>query len=185
VAWHERILPTISVFAPAIASALAGPAAGLGVNALFRALGVTNEDEAQRAIETMDPETAAKLQAADHQFKRDMLAMNVNLERIAEEGIANARAREIALRDRTPSVIAFFVLFAFVICGAAVIGAAVADSLNLDPVGAGLIGSVLGYLSAKSDTVITYYFGSSRSSQTKTDALADLSSALRSNGNRR
>jgi hypothetical protein len=37
-----------------------------------------------------------------------------------------------------------------------------------------LVGTVVGYLSAKADTIIGWYFGSSQSSMEKTDAMENL-----------
>jgi len=40
-----------------------------------------------------------------------------------------------------------------------------------DPVAAGLIGTLIGYVSAKADQVVSYYFGSSAGSAAKTELL--------------
>ena len=43
-----------------------------------------------------------------------------------------------------------------------------------DPLLAGLIGTLIGYASAKADQVVSYYFGSSSSSKNKTAALTSM-----------
>jgi len=42
-----------------------------------------------------------------------------------------------------------------------------------DPVTVGMIGTLIGYASAKADQVVSYYFGSSASSAKKTEAMSE------------
>jgi hypothetical protein len=42
-----------------------------------------------------------------------------------------------------------------------------------DPAIVGIIGTLIGYVSAKADQVVSYYFGSSSGSKDKTQAMSD------------
>lgn len=170
MAWYDKVLPTLAAVAPTIATALGGPLAGMGVNVLFDVLGVNNEKEAQEAIIGMNPEIAARVRAADQEFAAKMAALDIDLERINQSDRASAREREVAVRDRTPAILGYTIIGSFI----AVVGAVLSGNvvgLN-DPNAIAIIGALIGYLSAKGDTVVAYYFGSSAGSKSKTDALA-------------
>lgn len=89
------------------------------------------------------------------------------------EDKANARAREATVRDAWwMHTMSGAVLVAFFGAAAAILFGKV-TGLH-DPAVAGVIGSVIGFLSAKANTVIEYYFGSSSSSRAKDDTISAL-----------
>jgi hypothetical protein len=47
-----------------------------------------------------------------------------------------------------------------------------------DPAVVGIIGTLIGYVSAKADQVVSYYFGSSSGSKDKTAAMSDALSQV-------
>jgi hypothetical protein len=47
-----------------------------------------------------------------------------------------------------------------------------------DPAIVGIIGTLIGYVSAKADQVVSYYFGSSSGSKEKTAAMSDALSKV-------
>ena len=97
-------------------------------------------------------------------------SLQVSMAQIAEQDRDSARQREMTLKDRTPSVLAFGVVggFLFMSCGLIVSSLM---GFKVDPAAMGLIGTLVGYLSAKSELVLAYYFGSSVGSDRKTDLL--------------
>lgn len=77
----------------------------------------------------------------------------------------SAREREIGVKDSTNKILAFVIVGAFVCLVASTL-------LGYAKVESALAGTLVGYLSAKCEQVLSYYFGSSRGSAQKTELLA-------------
>lgn len=77
----------------------------------------------------------------------------------------SARSREIGVRDHTNKILAFVIVGAFVCLVASTL-------LGYAKVESALAGTLVGYLSAKAEQVLNYYFGSSAGSAQKTELLA-------------
>lgn len=77
----------------------------------------------------------------------------------------SAREREIGVKDSTNKILAFVIVGAFVCLVASTL-------LGYAKVESALAGTLVGYLSAKCEQVLAYYFGSSRGSAQKTELLA-------------
>ena len=81
------------------------------------------------------------------------------------DDVKSAREREVGVKDNVNRILAYSVVGAFIaMVGATLLGYAKVDSV--------LAGTLVGYLSAKCEQVLAYYFGSSRGSQEKTAMLA-------------
>jgi hypothetical protein len=101
-----------------------------------------------------------------------MKALDVDLERIASQDRDSARQREIASRDSwTPRIIGGMALGGFLWSVYWVLSGQVAGMT--DPTTVALVGTLVGYVSAKADQVVSYYFGSSAGSARKTEAMSD------------
>lgn len=149
----------VGTVAPALATALGSPLAGMAVAAIGSALGLTesSEETVSAAIVKATPEQMLTIKQAELEFTRQMRELDIDLEHIAMQDRDSARMREIKTGDVwTPRVLAGITLIAFcsciyyVFCG----HASGADAAQL-----ALVGGVVGYASAKADTVIGYYFG--------------------------
>ena len=167
----------VGTVAPAIATALGGPLAGLAVRALSGAL-LGNEDgteaEVAAALRGATPEDLLKLKQADNEFKLKMEELGVNLEKIAADDRDSARRREATVGGLTCPVLAFAIVVGFLV----LVGWLVANGVsNLDAAGMGLVGTLVGYVSAKAEQVVSYYFGSSAGSAHKTKQLDILMKA--------
>lgn len=153
--------------APTIATALGGPLTGAAVAAVGRAVlgkeGAT-ETEISNALANAQPQDIAKLKEADNEFRLEMERLGVDLERLANEDRDSARRREINLRDWTPRVLAFAILLAFF----AMAGGVLFGELKATDA---MAGAIIGYLSAKAEQVVAYYFGSSAGSKQKTQIM--------------
>lgn len=152
----------VGTVAPAIATALGGPLAGLGVSAIGKALGLgdsASEDEVAAAVGKASPEQLVALKKANLDFLARMKELDVDLERIAMTDRASARKREAATGDSwTPRILAVLVIGLFGFC----VWWAFTDHIAaMNAAQIGIIGGVIGYASAKADTVVGYYFGSS------------------------
>lgn len=152
----------VGAVAPAIATALGGPLAGLGVSTLAAALGLgddANEDDVARALDRATPEQLLAVKRAEMDFSARLKELDIDLERLAVADRASARRRETATGDSwTPRLLAVLTLGLF---GGCVWWAFSGDMGALDPAQSGIIGGVIGYASAKADTVVGYYFGGS------------------------
>ncbi|MGE9985387.1 hypothetical protein [Desulfovibrio sp. SGI.169] len=152
----------VATVAPAIATALGGPLAGLGVSAIGKALGLgdgSNEDDVAAAVLRASPDQLLAIKRAELEFTTKIKELDVDLERIAMADRASARKREAATGDSwTPRLLAILVIGLFGFC---VWWAFSGDVAAMDAAQIGIIGGVIGYASAKADTVVGYYFGSS------------------------
>ena len=155
--------------APALATALGGPLAGVAVKAIAdKVLGKPEATEAEVAAalaQGATPELLLKLKQADQDFARAMADAGIALEKLEVEDRASARAREVALRDWTPKVLAITFTLAFFAILWFLLGHEIPQS-NKE-----IILILLGALAGAVTTILTYYFGSSRSSQAKDAVL--------------
>ncbi|MBI5749596.1 MAG: hypothetical protein HZA00_10775 [Nitrospinae bacterium] len=158
--------------APTIATALGGPLAGMAVSAVSKAV-LGNPDatevEVKEAIsKSSDPEVLLKLKQAEQEFAAKMKELDINLERIASEDRASARQREMAVRDKTPTVLAYaYTIGYFAILGV-IMKWGVPDNARE------MINILIGILSAAEVGIITYYFGSSAGSAKKSAAMEEM-----------
>jgi hypothetical protein len=166
----KQLLGTI---APTIATALGGPMAGFAVRTLSNALlGHENGSEADigEAINVSGPDALLKIKQADNAFAVRLKELDIDLERIGLEDRASARERESKTGDSwTLRILAALVIVGFLACVWFVLTGQ-AKGLN-DPAIAATIGTLIGYVSAKADQIVSYYFGSSHGSAQKTVAM--------------
>jgi hypothetical protein len=142
------LLNLIKGFAPALATAVAGPLGGAAVTAIASRFGVEDSVEAVTKAIAGDPEAAIKLQELELEYAK-----------LDNEDRASARAMQIAALQQEDWFFAM-VYFAFVTFGT------VAES------GIRMADTILGVLIG---TVLTgffnFFFGSSKGSKDKSDAL--------------
>jgi hypothetical protein len=170
----------IGAVAPTIATALGGPLAGAAVKTLSGVLlGHENgsESDLAAAIGTASPDTLAQIKKAEADFQIRMRELEIDVDRIAAADRDSARKREASTGDYwTPRVIGGLTLLSFIWAVWAVLSGYV-QGLT-DPSIVGIIGTLIGYVSAKADQVVSYYFGSSSGSKEKTAAMSDALSKV-------
>lgn len=161
----------ISTVAPWIGTALGGPLGGMAVNAIGDALGLSEKTEAsiKTALSGATPEQMLALKQADQAFSLKMQELGFeNEQKIAELAMQDrdsARKREMTVQDWTPRILAYLLIGSFIGVIIGVLGGwGKADSV--------LAGTLIGYLSAKAEQVVAYYFGSSSGSDKKTEIMA-------------
>jgi len=164
----------IRTLAPTVASVLGGPLAGIAVTALGGIFGVSEPTQEKIASvianAQMTPEQVARIKALELQYQNDEKERQFKYAELEFRDIDSARRRESAVRDDTNRLLAFVVVGAFIaMCGSTLMGYTKVDSV--------LAGTLVGYISAKCEQVLAYYFGSSRSSERKTELLAASSPA--------
>ena len=159
----------LRTLAPTVASALLGPLGGIAVAAIGSALGVSDatQEKIATAIQSgqITPEQLGKLKELELQYQNDEKERGFKYAELAFKDVDSARNREVLTKDNTNNTLAFVIIGAFIaMVGATLMGWAKADSV--------LAGTLIGYLSAKAEQVLSYYFGSNKDSSRKTELIA-------------
>lgn len=164
----------LATFAPTIATALGGPLAGVAVNSLEKVFGIdpaSSPEGKQAAIEqsllSATPDQILALKKAENDFQVQMKELGISEEKLVYDDIANARSREVAVKDTTPRNLAYLIIGFTGVC----IAATLAGWTKVD---SALAGTLIGYLVAECRSTLTYYFGSSQGSRDKDAALAEI-----------
>ena len=116
----------------------------------------------------MPPDELAKWEAQKEQLKADIESKRAENERLDKD---SARKREMEVKDRTPAILAYVIVGGFLAATLSIIASALLG-YEIPAAGAGLLGTLIGYLAAKSELALTYYFGSTFGSSRKTELLA-------------
>lgn len=159
----------LKTLAPTVASVLGGPLAGLAVDALGKAFG-WEEATTEKVNEVLQSgnlsgDQLAAIKKAEMDLKAQEQELGFKFEELAFKDVADARNREVQVKDHTNRNLAYFVIAAFIaVVIATLLGWTKAESV--------LAGTLIGYLSAKAEQVLAYYFGSTKGSADKTAAMA-------------
>ena len=156
----------LKTIAPTVATALGGPLAGMAVSAVAKAIGC-EPDEVQGIISSnkLTAEQVASIQLAELELKKQAQSMGLDFAKLTVEDRKSARDMQIATKSMLVPSLAILIVSAFIGVVIATLGGfAVVDSV--------LAGTLIGYLSAKAEQVVNFYFGSSAGSKEKTDLLA-------------
>jgi hypothetical protein len=160
--------------APALATALGGPAAGTATKVLAGVLlgkDDATQDELAARVGTVTADDVLKLKQADQAFALEMARIAQGSDALEIDDRKNARAREIATHDWVTNALAIAVtsIFALALAGLYFVPIPPANRDVLIQA-VGMVGSVWG-------VVVAYYFGTSLGSRAKDatigKALAD------------
>lgn len=159
----------LKTLAPTVASVLAGPLAGMAVSAIGSILGVSDPTQAKIADAIsngqMKSEQITQIKALELQYQNDEKERQFRYAELEFKDIDSARQREVGVKDNVNKMLAYTIVGSFIaMVGATLLGFAKVESV--------LAGTLVGYLSAKAEQVLSYYFGSSRSGDRKTELLA-------------
>ena len=162
-------LPTLKVIAPTVASALLGPLGGAAVAAIGSIIGVDapTQDKIAKAISSgqLTAEQIGRLKELELQYLENEKERGFRYAELEFKDIDSARRREVDTGDSTNRRLAFLIITAFILTvGATLMGYTKAESV--------MAGTLIGYLSAKAEQVLAYYFGSTRNSARKTELIA-------------
>lgn len=177
MASFSGVLKVMFPFISAAAS-LGGPFGIMAANAIGKAVGAGRVDpspdgisNAIAAAQSKDPEALVKLKLAEQQFQAEMTKLGFEsvekLEQIAADDRANARARQIALKDWVPGTLAIAVTCGFFGLLSILIWHTVPEESH------DILIAMVGTLGTAWVGIITYYFGSSAGSAEKTKLLAE------------
>jgi hypothetical protein len=152
--WLEQIAPTI-------ATCLGGPLAGLAVEAVSKAMGIPTEDAKKLMDEgKMSADQIAQVKLAELELQKQAQALGLNFEQLAVDDRKSARDMQVATSSWLVPSLAVIIVTSF-------IGVVVATLAGFSKIESAMAGTLIGYLSAKAEQVISFYFGSSASSQAK------------------
>jgi hypothetical protein len=168
----KKALPWISAAAMCNVPALRQLAANAVSNAVGKDIDASEEAIAQ-AVACASPEEVEKLKQQEAEFALKMQHLGFQhqeeLETIAAGDRSNARAREIALRDRIPAILAIAVTGGFF--GLLFVLLRWAPPKQNEA----LLNITLGSLGTAWVAIIGYYFGSSAGSERKNEIIAKIS----------
>ena len=158
----DELLGILRGLAPAVATIVGGPLGGLAVTALASKFGVADDVAAVAKAIAGDPEAATKLAELD---LRQFQAENADRDSARQRESAVAAAGGSSLAQMVVPILALgTVSLTFVFIG--ILLFKVIDTAQQQ-----LVIFALGYATAAAQQVLSYYFGSSKSSQDKTTAL--------------
>ena len=156
MSWIEQLAPTI-------ASCLGGPLAGMAVEAISKAIGV-DPSAVQDTINSgkLTADQIASIQSAEIALKAKAQEMNLDFEQLAVQDRKSARDMQTTTKSFIPPLLALIITLGFfgILVGMMTGKVTSSDALML----------LLGSLGTAWTGVISFYFGSSASSQNK-DAL--------------
>ena len=164
---------TLATIAPAIATALGGPLAGVAVSMAGKALGLgdgATESDVEAAVLSGNPDVLVRLREVNTQFERDMKALDIDLERIHAGDRLSARdlAKTKGTFVQTALTVLFCSVFAVlmgqIFTGQEVVHSSMRDIANF------LLGTLTGILMQQ----MNFWFGSSSGSKEKTQKLDSL-----------
>lgn len=166
----DQVRQIIEVVAPTLGTALAGPLGGVAGTFIANKLGAKpNDTQAiESAVMSGSPDVMLKLKQADNEFKSHLADLQLSTDQLVTQDTANARAREIAVRDYIPAILAILVTLGFF----GVLGYMLILGRPKENGDAFLV--MLGALGTAWTAIITYYFGSSLSSRTKDVTIAAM-----------
>lgn len=154
MSWLEQVAPTV-------ATALGGPLAGLAVEAVSKALGVDGEQAKAMLDEgKMTADQIAQVKVAELELQKQAQALGLNFEQLAVDDRKSAREMQVANKSRLVPFLAVLIVMSF-------IGVVVGTLAGFSKIESAMAGTLIGYLSAKAEQVISFYFGSSAGSQAK------------------
>lgn len=168
----------IKSIAPRVSLALGGPFAGLATQTLANVLFPDQDSQKQTACLaklvsgplTGDATLLEKLRQAEKKFDLQMRKLDVEIESLHVQDRNAARHRQEKIGDHWPNLLGIIVLLSFFATVAYIL---INGLTHLDSTTAAFSGTLVGYVSAKADQVIAYFFGSSSGSREKTRAMAD------------
>lgn len=159
----------LAKIAPTLGMALGGPLGGMAGNVLSAVLGKKDIKEVENAVLAGDPATMLKVKEAEVAFQQHMADLGVTMEQLAVDDRKSARDMQVSTKTfLVPSIAMLIVVGFLVMVGTTLMG--------YSHVEGALAGTLVGYLSAKCEQVLSFYFGSSSSSERKTELMAQAES---------
>lgn len=167
----SKLKDIVRTVAPALATALGGPLAGTAVRALSeKFLGRPDgaAEEVEAALTSATAEQIIELKRLDKEFKSKMLDAGIKLEELEEQSRTRATNMFVATRDPTVTLLTLAIVIVWGIVQWALFTHNVPENSH------DMIARMLGTLDAALMAVLYFWFGSSKGSREKTEALAAM-----------
>lgn len=154
MSWLEGIAPTI-------ATAIGGPLGGLAYEAISKVLGIS-QDDAKKMLDDgkMSADQIAQVKVAEIELKKTEEQLGLNFEALAVDDRKSARAMQTEVKSPLVPTLAIIIVVSF-------IGITIGTLMGYSHIESAMAGTLIGYLSAKAEQVVSFYFGSSNGSQVK------------------
>lgn len=163
----------LTKIAPTIATVLGGPLAGMAVEAIGSALGMTDatQDKIKDVFESgkLTGEQVVAIKQAELQLQAKLAELKIKPEEIAAGDRDSARKMQAQTRSDIPGFLAIAVTLGFFGILAGMMTGWLKTSGNSDAL---LV--MLGALGTAWTAIVTFYFGSSASSKAKDATLAEI-----------
>lgn len=167
-----NVKDVLAKVAPTIGAAVGGPLGGAAGAILGQVLGVQDTNDAgsvTAAIAGATPDQLLALKKADQDFQARMAELGFanakDIEALVVDDRKDARGREVAIRDKTPSILAALIILTYISVQVILLFFSVHAEMRE------IVMRSLGTLDAAVGLVLGYYFGSSLSSKTKDEAI--------------
>ena len=147
-----------------------------GADAALQKIGDLFQQGQINAVQIKQAEAAHVERMAELGYKT-----TTDLQRLAVDDRVSARAREVAVRDRTPAHLAYLIIFGFFFYSGLLLYAFIwmpETMAKIPAQGWVIIGTVYGYLATEAKQASAYFFGDTSASQAKTATI----SAIAKNG---
>ena len=140
--------------APTIATALLGPAGGLAVSAISKALGI-DEKDVQKTIETgkLSADQLASLKQAEIELQAKEQELGLNFEKLATDDRKSAREMQISTKSFVPALLSILIVVAWALVQYFLLTHIIAQEMRE------LVARVLGTLDGALMLVLGFYFG--------------------------
>jgi hypothetical protein len=170
MSFSTKALQVLKTVAPTIAMAVGGPFGPLAATAISVALGTPEGDTkaAETALLSATPDALHALRKSEQDFTVRMRELGISEEKLVYDDIANARTREVAVRDSTPAILAYAVTVGFFGTLAFLLWHGKPET------GGDALLVMLGALGGAWASIVAYYFGSSSSSARKDATISQI-----------
>jgi len=162
----------IGAVAPTVATALGGPFAGLAVEAVGKALGMSDatQDKIKKAMEAgqLSSEQIVALRNAEDALKVRMRELDIQEEQLSFKDVADARDMQKVNKSRVPAVLTFVVSTGFL----GILVGMMSGALKVDDNQPLLL--LLGALATGWGSVMQFWFGTTHDSGRKSDVIANI-----------
>ena len=140
--------------APTIATALLGPAGGLAVSAISKALGI-DEKDVQSTIESgkLSADQLASLKQAEIELQAKAQELGLNFEKLATDDRKSARDMQISTKSFVPALLSILIVVAWALVQYFLLTHIIAQEMRE------LVARVLGTLDGALMLVLGFYFG--------------------------
>jgi hypothetical protein len=140
--------------APTIATALLGPAGGIAVSLVSKALGI-DEKDVQKTIESgkLTSDQLASLKQAELELQAKAQELGLNFEKLATDDRKSARDMQVSTKSFVPALLSILIVVAWALVQYFLLTHIIAQEMRE------LVARVLGTLDGALMLVLGFYFG--------------------------